>query len=194
MNDIELEKARNYVRLNSKNLTDIHKLLVEVNVELFGLVFDIPDLKQGQYNLINIKTGCFRYPIGIDYNEIENSVGWSLSNSKGTIRTKDGKIPTKKHIRKINENVINKFRFGEFDDIGIHCYHHGFNLGCCFNGGYDFMGCFDFFIDDFPCIKNNLGFLFPKKSIMKLYGIDDWDMYLRNKKITKLTSKFKKQV
>lgn len=191
MNKEKLEEARNYIRLNTKKLTDIHKLLVEVNVELFDLVFDIPELKRGNFRLFNV-SNSHNAPIGKRTNWGERNKdypthfpGWTLMNTKGTLRTRYGNKPKDSHIK--DHNI--KYITDTFWTINIHSFHHGINTGT-FNGGPNFMGCFYFFIDDFPHIKENIECHFDKDDIMNVYKIRDWVMYLRNKKLIKLRSKF----
>ena len=48
------------------------------------------------------------------------------------------------------------------------------------------MGCFRFFIDDFPFIKENMIDLFDKNNIMDVYKIDNWTSHVRKIKLKKL--------
>lgn len=195
MNKEEIEKAKDYIRLNSKTLYDIHNLLVEVNYELFGLIFNIPEISKGEFELQQV-CNYHSAPIGKrtnwggrDKNYPTEFPGWKIMNTRGTIRNTYGVEPTKKDIEKIDSVLFENFTWCKFDTIEIQRFHNGFNIGT-FNGGYDFMGCFDFFIDDFPHIKNNLEDFFPKEQIMKTYGIKDWNMFLRQRKLSKITYKF----
>ena len=193
----KIKELQNYTRLNAKNLEDIHKLMMEVNYELFGLIVNIPELEKGQFCLDKLYIS-HNAPVGISTIGISNRnkdiithyPGWQLLNTRGTIRDKDSNKPTKEMINNINPKILKSFSWGRFDTIDIHSFQKGFNTGS-FNGGYDFMGCFEFFIDDFPHIKNDLEYHFSKEDIMKVYGIKDWNMYLRRKKLERLSFKLR---
>lgn len=195
MNKTEIDKARDYVRLNAKNLTDIHKLMVEVNAEVFKLIYHIPEMEEGNFQLINVDN-YHNAPIGkrtnwggYDKDYPTTFVGWRIMNSRGTIRTMDGKKPKDNYIKLLNEETGIHIVSDSFWTTSTLQFSNGINTGT-FNGGPDFMGCFRFFIDDFPHLKYKMEYLFSKHDIMKTYKIKDWKMFMRHRQLAKLTSKF----
>lgn len=191
MIDKKLKEAKDYIRLNAKNLTDIHPLLVEVMADTFDLIVDIPDIKSAQFRLHKV-CNSHNAPIrkktnwcGIDKNYPSNFAGWSISNARGTFRTKDGKKVTDEWINQQHSTAYEKLRSRSFWTTNILSWFNGINTGT-FNGGSDFMGGFDFFIEDYPHIHKNVSTLFNKRDVIATFDILDWDSYIRKEKLKKL--------
>lgn len=170
--------SRDYVRLNAKNLTDIHELFVECMYDKFKVIVDIPELKTGIFKLRQV-CNYHSAPIGkktnfggVNKNYPTSFIGWELINTRGTYRDINGNKLSDKFLR-------------NFDTIRSLSWFNGINTGT-FNGGDNFMGCFRFFIDDFPFIKENMIDLFDKNNIMDVYKIDNWTSHVRKIKLKKL--------
>ena len=189
-----ITELRNYARLNAKSPSDIYKLYVEATYELFGLVIDIPDMKDARFELKEV-CNYWRCPVSgvtnwgnLDKTKPTHYPGWKFNNIRGTIRDIDGNKPSKETIDSINKDVLKEFTWGRFDTISMLGYQVGIGTGT-FNGGYDFMGCFEIFLDDFPQIYNNLDSFYSAKTIKEYCGIDDFKLYRRKEKIRRIKLK-----
>lgn len=191
MIDKKLKEAKDYVRFNAKKLTDIHPLLVEVIADTFDLIVDIPEFKNGNFRLSQVGN-YHSAPIGkrtnwggIDTNYPTEFVGWNIYNTRGTFRTKDGREITDRWIQQQKIKSYDTLESKSFWTTALLNWNNGINTGT-FNGGSDFMGCFRFFIEDYPHICNNIASLFHKDDIIRVFDIDDWNSYIRNEKLKKL--------
>jgi hypothetical protein len=185
---------KNHIRLNTKSTTDIHPLLKEVMYDVFGLIIEIPELKKGDFRL-SMVCNYHNAPIGKktnwgghDKNYPTEFLGWELNNIRGTFRTKYNHKITDNYIKK--HSIFRENGIGSFWTTDLLKFSNGINTGS-FNGGSDFMGCFRFFLSDFPHLKDNFLSEFHKKDIIKTFGIKDWDIYLRSHKIKKIKNKIK---
>jgi hypothetical protein len=195
--DDRIEYLRNYTRLNAKSLTDIHTLYVEVLYELTGLVVNIPEMSNFKISLEKVDNYHSCPVFGVtnwgnnDKTKPNHYPGWRLNNIRGTMKDEYGDNPTLEYVNNIDKKILKHFSFGRFDEISLLDFQYGINTGS-FNGGYNFMGCFVLFVEDFPLIMNNLCDFYDKKHIEKIFNVDDYNYYLRANKLKQLKNKLTK--